>query len=89
MQEVDVNVGNAQVSAGWDHSCAVDAYRRLTCWGNVGVGGKGMHRGGGGGGEPGGEFLAVKASTHYSCAVHVSGTLMCWGESLPGMEQVR
>ncbi|EKX41288.1 hypothetical protein GUITHDRAFT_142191 [Guillardia theta CCMP2712] len=76
-----------QVSAGWDHSCAVDAYRRLTCWGDVGVGGKGMQRGGGGGGEPGGEFLAVKASTHYSCAVHVSGTLMCWGESLPGMEQ--
>eukprot|EP00960_Hanusia_phi_P075961 768491-Hanusia_phi.AAC.1 len=81
--------GAGGVSAGWDHTCAVDAFQKLMCWGDVGVGGKGSSKGGGGGGEPEGKFLAVKTNFHHSCAVHTSGTLMCWGIAFEGMEEVR
>lgn len=57
------------VSAGADHTCAVDVDGTLHCWGNVAVIGD----------VPTGVFKHVSSSENQSCALDEDGNPVCWG----------
>lgn len=78
-----------QVSAGWNHSCAVTTDDRAFCWGSnsegqVGDGSEVNRRQ-----RPvpvaGGQlFRQVDASFDYTCAVTVDDRAFCWGDGTYG-----
>ena len=79
-----------QISAGYDHQCAVDAAGAAYCWGYDGFGELGNGRTGSSNvpvgvvtsGALAGKTLAqVSASWYHTCAVDTTGAAYCWGEN--------
>ncbi|MCC6387225.1 MAG: hypothetical protein IT302_07585 [Dehalococcoidia bacterium] len=63
------------VSAGYTHSCGVEAAGTIRCWG------ANEH---GQSSPPAGQFQAVAAGTSHTCALRLSGELTCWGLNWSG-----
>ena len=77
-----------QISAGYDHSCAVTSDGTAACWGSGHTGelGNGQYENSVApvavetSGVPGGkEVIQISAGYRYSCAVTSDGTATCWG----------
>lgn len=78
----------SQISAGFQHTCAVAA-GAAKCWGNGGLG-----RLGNGGNSPSSTptdvsglssgVVKVSAGDYHSCAVTTEGTALCWGDNRSG-----
>lgn len=67
-----------QVSAGWNHSCAVKSTTGILCWGDnsqqeLFPGNSGL--------SPSLAFREVAAGGYYTCAIRDDATLSCWGKS--------
>ena len=60
----------AKVSAGGNHSCAVKANDKITCWGSDQYGQSS---------PPGGKFRSVSAGYDHTCGVKLNGKASCWG----------
>ena len=58
------------VSAGWAHTCAVDADGSVGCWGDNAEGQAS---------PPGGEFISVSAGWEHTCGIRTDGSVVCWG----------
>ena len=67
--------GTASVSAGWAHTCAVQADGSVLCWGDNGEGQAS---------PPGGEFLSVSAGEAHSCGIRTDRSVACWGKDNQG-----
>lgn len=74
------------VSAGWEHTCALDVAGQLFCFGEGGAGRLGLgdenDRA-----EPTlvrGRWLSVSCGREHTCAIQVDGALRCWGRSNDG-----
>ena len=63
------------VSAGLDHTCAVDADGSVTCWGYDDEGQAS---------PPGGEFLTVSAGEEHTCGILTDRSVVCWGRDHQG-----
>lgn len=67
--------GARTLSAGRDHTCAVDVDGAVVCWGW-----NGLEQAS----PPTGSFKSVSAGSTYSCGVRTNGTVACWGaEDVP------
>lgn len=86
----DPSVVASYVSAGFSHTCAIDARGRLYCWGDnaslaLGAAGTGsllpqlVSSPGSGGG-----FVQVSAGRDSTCALHENGEVWCWGTNQEG-----
>ncbi len=64
-----------QVAAGGRHSCSIDSYGLLTCWGDDSQGQAT---------PPGGIFADIDLGEQHSCAVETSGAIACWGDDTLG-----
>jgi alpha-tubulin suppressor-like RCC1 family protein len=85
-----------QVSAGWDHTCAADAYGAAYCWGaNRSIAGllEGRGRLGDGTDEDRArptrvveldDAVQVAAGFGHSCALRSDGSVACWGDNTRG-----
>lgn len=59
-----------QISAGWQHTCAIDQDRQLVCWGTNASAQ-----------SPQSEvdtFVQVAAGTNHTCAIRADGKVRCW-----------
>lgn len=74
------------ITAGWDHSCAIDTSRKLYCWGDVTYGQTGTNamydervpaRVG-----TDADWASVDAGGTHTCGIRVPGTLWCWGSGI-------
>ena len=67
------------VTAGFEHSCALDTDGAITCWGNNWYGQTDA---------PTGQFKAVTAggssTTGHTCALDTDGAITCWGDNSGG-----
>ena len=63
------------VSAGWAHTCAVEADGSVVCWGDDE---KGQAS------PPDGEFLSVSAGWAHSCGIRTDRSVVCWGRNEEG-----
>ena len=63
------------VSAGWAHTCAVEADGSVTCWGDDE---KGQAS------PPDGEFVSVSAGWAHSCGIRTDRSVVCWGRNEEG-----
>ncbi|HUG40844.1 MAG TPA: hypothetical protein VMM12_10175 [Longimicrobiales bacterium] len=82
------------VSAGWRHSCAVDAGGRPYCWGAGATGelGTGRHYEEDVPAEvapaavpsPDQTYVAISAGVGYTCGLRHQGEAMCWGRGAEG-----
>ena len=59
-----------EISAGGQHSCAIDREQRIHCWGSNRHGQLDA---------PEGWFTSVSAGETHTCAIDVDGRLVCWG----------
>lgn len=75
----------ADVSAGYQHTCARSVNRHLWCWGNDGSGRLGDDAAVADRTEPvevagaTADWRAVTAGIFHTCAIRTSGRLFCWG----------
>ena len=58
------------LSAGGEHSCAIDAEHRVHCWGSNRHGQLDASAG---------SYAAVSAGDTHTCAIDLDGGLSCWG----------
>jgi alpha-tubulin suppressor-like RCC1 family protein len=65
----------AQVSAGWQHTCAVKSDGTVACWGYNGYGETT---------PPAGTFIQVTVGSYHTCALKSDGTVACWGSNFYG-----
>lgn len=81
--------GWVQVSAGFQHACALRSDTRIYCWGSDGSGRLGL----GAGAPPAlsptpvsgaGGYTSVGVGTDHSCGIKDNGTLWCWGTGWNG-----
>ena len=63
------------VSAGWAHTCAVEADGAVVCWGDDREGQAS---------PPSGEFLSVSAGWTHTCGIRTDGSVECWGKDHQG-----
>ncbi len=82
-------VTNAEVSAKWEHACAVDAMGQLSCWGNnaageIGVAGAPLFVPSPLTVDPGHTYLKVSAGVMTTCAIRTDHTLWCFGRNEGG-----
>jgi len=88
-QEVSAGADWAQVSAGAQHTCAVETNGNLFCWG-TGLGGRLGHGSGLSSFVPVQEssqavdWAQVSAGAAHTCAVKTDGRLFCWGTGNSG-----
>ena len=68
-----------QVTAGYEHGCALLLDSSITCWGEE-FGGKTSP-------PTGQRFVSVSAGTFHTCAVTSDGSVECWGENYGGQTQ--
>ena len=66
-----------QVSAGYDHTCAVNIFGVAHCWGSNAYGKSTVP-------VDLGEVTQVSAGHDHSCAVKLSGQVLCWGNDFGG-----
>jgi alpha-tubulin suppressor-like RCC1 family protein len=59
-----------QVSAGYEHTCAIRADSTLLCWGGNSDGQAS---------PPSGSFSSVSAGGYHSCAIRTDRSVACWG----------
>ena len=79
----------AALSAGFNHSCAVNAAGELHCWGDNREGQLGVGANGNSLNVPtrvgtATNWAAVAASNDHTCAVNTGGELYCWGSNGDG-----
>ncbi|MYD06094.1 MAG: hypothetical protein F4X07_03875 [Acidimicrobiaceae bacterium] len=74
-EPTDTNRVFTAVSAGSNHSCAVDTNNKVECWGENDYGQAN---------SPRGEFTTVSAGYDHSCAVNTNNKIECWGENHVG-----
>ncbi len=67
-----------QVSAGYDHSCALKNNGSIVCWG-AGKTNTGKFPEVGQSIPPQGSFTYVSANIQYTCGLKSSGNIVCWG----------
>ena len=60
----------AEVSAGSEHTCAIDTLERLVCWGGNSYGQSS---------PPAGSYTHVSVGAQHSCALATDQTVVCWG----------
>lgn len=76
------------VSAGSDHTCALNADSTLSCWGSDYRGQLGLARMPPGQsvvhpqGDP--RYIAVSSGQYHTCAIRPDGTAQCWGLNASG-----
>ena len=87
----NIQVGTADrlISAGWMHTCAINASGALKCWGNNGSGrlGDNTTTNRNTGVQVFGltrAVVAVAAGSAHTCALLDSGFVYCWGENSQG-----
>jgi alpha-tubulin suppressor-like RCC1 family protein len=86
---VGTRVDWVSVSAGGEHTCAIDAQQDTWCWGSNANGEIGLGRSGDQVLEPAiiaafGGWRDVSAGGGHTCGVRRDGTLWCWGSDLCG-----
>jgi alpha-tubulin suppressor-like RCC1 family protein len=77
------------ISAGWQHTCAVDVGGLALCWGLDSHSGLGNGPDGDNKNSPvvvagGLQFTSISAGQSHSCGVTVSGAGVCWGDGRLG-----
>lgn len=74
------------VSAGWFHTCAIDAQRALWCWGRNAHGtlGVGDTLDRSAPAQVAGAWKSVSAGARHTCARRTDDTLWCWGANEDG-----
>lgn len=78
-----------QVVAGWDHTCAVNVYGNVLCWGNNLVGQLGRVTVNSAPNGPGrvvgvSRVAQIGLGRNQSCAINTNGVLFCWGDNSAG-----
>lgn len=88
--QVPIGAGNDQISAGYDHTCALED-GVLSCWGGnlYGQIGAGHFTPPGPTHPspttvPGGPWQALSAGGYFTCAIDTSDQLWCWGDNVSG-----
>lgn len=74
-----VNPWEQQIAAGMEHSCAIGAEKKLSCWGSNGAGEYS---------PPEGSFLFVAAGNEVSCGIDQGRKVHCWGDDFFIKEEV-
>jgi len=64
-----------QISAGAEHTCAVDREGRISCWGKA-AGGRTA--------APGVKLTGISAGGAHTCGLTTEGEAVCWGEDYKG-----
>ena len=67
--------GPVQVTAGGEHSCAIQVDLTITCWGSDSDGQTT---------PPPGTFTAIDAGGLHTCAIRTDATVACWGKNDDG-----
>ena len=66
----------SQISAGWNHSCALRTNKTVDCWGNYGQNWAA---------DASGTYLQVDAGMQHTCAIDsVTLNADCWGDNKDG-----
>lgn len=65
-----------EVSASWNHTCALERSGQISCWGSDDYGETEV---------PDLRFTTVSAGANFSCGITESGEIVCWGDN--GWEQ--
>jgi alpha-tubulin suppressor-like RCC1 family protein len=80
----------SQISAGYEHACAVTQAGQVWCWGDNTYGELGNGQDGGTSNVPlpvtglDGGVVAVGASWDFTCALTQAGQIWCWGNNFNG-----
>lgn len=69
---LNARVTAVQISAGYGHTCALDGFGHLECWG---VNWEGQTA------VPPGRFKQVSAGSMHTCAIDLDDQVQCWGEN--------
>jgi hypothetical protein len=64
-----------QISAGWQHGCALAGTGVIECWGGNDYGQ---------GDDQTGDYVQVSAGSGHSCAITSTGAADCWGDNFNG-----
>ena len=62
----------AEVTAGWDHTCALEADGAVQCWGANSWGQTE---------SPEGRFITIAAGGNHTCGIRTDGSVACWGSN--------